>query len=306
MPRSFLLLVLAAACWGIGTVVSKRALDAIAPVTLLVVQLTVSVLLLLVLAHIRRRSPAEGPVDRRAMLLGLLNPGLSYTLALVGLSTIAASTSVLIWATEPLLIVVLAVVLLHEKLSPPLTVALAVALLGVVLVVFDGSVGGSWVGVALTVAAVLACALYTVLARIWAVGGTSVRVTLQQQMAALAFAVVLAAVLAAWGSGGLSGPLPLSEVPVDAWAAAVLSGAMYYALAFWLYLTALRAVEASVAGLFITLVPVFGVAAALVAGERLGARQWVGAVLVVGSVSASVLQQTRAPRRVLGLRAGGT
>lgn len=306
MSRPFLLLVLAAACWGIGTVVSKRALDAIAPVTLLVVQLTISVLLLLVLAHIRRRSRAEGPVDRRAMLLGLLNPGLSYTLALVGLSTIAASTSVLIWATEPLLIFVLAVVLLHEKLSPPLAAALAVAFLGVVLVVLDGSVGGSWVGVALTVAAVLACALYTVLARIWAVGDASVRVTLQQQTAALAFAVVLATVVAAWGSDGLSGPLPLSEVPVDAWVAAVLSGAMYYALAFWLYLTALRAVEASVAGLFITLVPVFGVAAALVAGERLGPRQWVGALLVVGSVSASVLQQTRASRRVVELRGGGT
>lgn len=40
-------------------------------------------------------------------------------------------------------------------------------------------------------------------------------------------------------------------------------------------------VSASVAGSFITLVPVFGVAAGYLAGERLAARQWVGATVVV-------------------------
>ena len=39
-PRSNVLaLTLAAACWGIGTVVSKRAIDEIPPLTLLPIQL---------------------------------------------------------------------------------------------------------------------------------------------------------------------------------------------------------------------------------------------------------------------------
>ena len=40
--RHVLALTLAAACWGIGTVISKRAVDEIPPLTLLSIQLGVS------------------------------------------------------------------------------------------------------------------------------------------------------------------------------------------------------------------------------------------------------------------------
>jgi drug/metabolite transporter (DMT)-like permease len=49
-----------------------------------------------------------------------------------------------------------------------------------------------------------------------------------------------------------------------------------------------------VAGLFINLVPVFGVAAAAVLlDERLIGRQWLGALLVVGAVSLMAAAQSR-------------
>lgn len=290
MSRSFSLspvlsLVLAAASWGVGTVVSKQALDEFAPVALLVVQLTVSVLFLSTLS-IRTPGPtATGRGRRRAILLGLLNPGLSYALALVGLSTIAASTSVLIWASEPALIVLLALIVLRERLTPRLWSAIAMALAGVLLVVYAGGISGSPVGVLLTLGAVLACAVYTILARIWAVDDAALSITLDQQTAALVFALVLAAVLLLADPGQLVGATALGDISTRAWLAAIISGLLYYALAFWFYLSALRHVEASIAGSFLTLVPVFGVAAAMVTGERLDIRQWVGAALVVGSVA---------------------
>ena len=278
-------LVLAAASWGVGTVVSKQALDEFAPVALLVVQLTVSVLFLSTLS-IRKPGPtATGRGRRRAMLLGMLNPGLSYALALVGLSTIAASTSVLIWASEPALIVLLALIVLRERLTPRLWSAIAMALAGVLLVVYAGGISGSPVGVLLTLGAVLACAVYTILARIWAVDDAALSITLDQQTAALVFALVLAAVLLLADPGQLIGATALGDISTRAWLAAIISGLLYYALAFWFYLSALRHVEASIAGSFLTLVPVFGVAAAMVTGERLDIRQWVGAALVVGSVA---------------------
>jgi probable blue pigment (indigoidine) exporter len=290
MRRSFTLspvlsLVLAAASWGVGTVVSKQALDEFAPVALLVVQLSVSVLFLSTLS-IRTPGPtATGRGRRRAILLGLLNPGLSYALALVGLSTIAASTSVLIWASEPALIVLLALIVLRERLTPRLWSAIAMALAGVLLVVYAGGISGSPVGVLLTLGAVLACAVYTILARIWAVDDAALSITLDQQTAALVFALVLAAVLLLADPGQLIGATALGDISTRAWLAAIISGLLYYALAFWFYLSALRHVEASIAGSFLTLVPVFGVAAAMVTGERLDIRQWVGAALVVGSVA---------------------
>ncbi len=290
MSRSFSLspvlsLVLAAASWGVGTVVSKQALDEFAPVALLVVQLTISVLFLSALSMRSPRPTSTARRRRRAMSLGLLNPGLSYALALVGLSTIAASTSVLIWASEPALIVLLALIVLRERLTPRLWSAIAMALAGVLLVVYAGGISGSPVGVLLTLGAVLACAVYTILARIWAVDDAALSITLDQQTAALVFALVLAAVLLLADPSQLAGSTALGDISTRAWLAAIISGLMYYALAFWFYLSALRHVEASIAGSFLTLVPVFGVAAAMVTGERLDIRQWVGAALVVGSVA---------------------
>ena len=70
---------------------------------------------------------------RRLAALGVLNPGLAYALGLLGLTSISASMSVLLWVTEPVLIVVLAVLLLREHIPATLVATMAVAVLGVPL-----------------------------------------------------------------------------------------------------------------------------------------------------------------------------
>jgi len=109
-------LVLAAVCWGTGTVISKAALDEVPPLTLLPIQLGASLLILAAL--MRRRGIAfrsgGSPLLGR---LGLLNPGLAYALSLLGLTAITASLSVLLWAFEPLMIMALAAWFLHERIT---------------------------------------------------------------------------------------------------------------------------------------------------------------------------------------------
>jgi len=51
--RSLLALTLAAACWGVGTVVSKRAIEEIPPLTLLPIQLGASLAALALLMRSR-------------------------------------------------------------------------------------------------------------------------------------------------------------------------------------------------------------------------------------------------------------
>jgi drug/metabolite transporter (DMT)-like permease len=52
-----------------------------------------------------------------------------------------------------------------------------------------------------------------------------------------------------------------------------------------LYLTGLQDTPASVAGQYINLIPVFGIAASTVfLGEQLTTRQWVGATIIVAAV----------------------
>jgi probable blue pigment (indigoidine) exporter len=288
------MLVAAAACWGVGTVITKQVLTDVAPLTLLPIQLAASCAFLGVVSLAGRTRITWSPQLRRLTALGVLNPGLAYTLGLVGLTSISASMSVLLWATEPVLILLLAVVLLREHVPSGLVAAMAVAVLGVLLVVYQPGASGTGIGVALTLAAVTACALYTVLARRLILDDASVSVALTQQAAALAFALGLLAVTQAVAGGSWD----VGSLSALGWLAAAASGVLYYGLAFWFYLTGLRHVSASVAGSFITLVPVFGVAGGYVVGERLTPWQWVGAAVVVAAVAAVALRQTSTRQEV--------
>ncbi len=183
----------------------------------------------------------------------------------------------------------MAVLLLRERIPAAMALAMAVAVGGVFLIVYQGGAAGDTTGVLLTVTAVGACALYTVATRHLLLDDASVAVALVQQAAALSFAAVL--VLAVAGFGG--DVWPDEPLPATSWGAAVVSGVLYYGLAFWFFLSALSRVGASVAGAFLPLIPVFGVSAGYLIGERLTERQWVGAAVVVAAVAVVAVLQHR-------------
>jgi multidrug transporter EmrE-like cation transporter len=80
-------------------------------------------------------------------------------------------------------------------------------------------------------------------------------------------------------------PLSTRSVRAPAWASALTAGVLHYGLEFWFYVTGLKAMTAGQAGLFINLVPVFGIAAGYLAlDERLLGRQWLGAVIIFASI----------------------
>lgn len=296
--RDYLPLILAAACWGFGTVISKRAVAEIPPLTLLPIQLGSSLLLLLILMRARGlplRDHTASPILAR---LGLLNPGLSYALSLLGLVTITASLSVMLWALEPLLILLLAGWFLREPLTRGLVLLSLVAVGGMLMVIYQPGGSGSPIGVLLTVAGVGCCAIYTVITRRWiSTSDSTAHVVVAQQAFALAFAFVLAT--AAWMLGGT---LRSEAISLIGWASAVGSGVLYYGVAYWLYLTGLRRVPASIAAASFYLIPIFGVAGGfLVLGERLEPSQWIGAAIVLAAIGVILGRtvrgaSTRAPR----------
>ena len=79
-------------------------------------------------------------------------------------------------------------------------------------------------------------------------------------------------------------------------ASAIGSGVLYYAGAYWFYLGALRHVPASFAAVSFYLIPIVGVAGgALLLGERLDPRQWLGAVIVLAAILAIIRLPSPAP-----------
>ena len=254
-------------------------------------QLAASSVFLLVIAMARREPFAWTPPVRHLAALGVLNPGIAYALGLVGLTTITASMSVLLWALEPVAIMLLAALVLREHIPPALAAAVAVAIAGVLLVVYQPGATGERLGITLTVVSVGFCALYSVLTRRLLLDDSSLTVVLAQQVAALLFAVILASVVALAGGPGWD----LGGHGAGDWAGAAVSGVLYYGAGFWFFITALRQVSASVAGSFLPLIPVFGLAAGYLVGERLEPRQWFGAVVIVAATAVFAIR-TRAAR----------
>lgn len=284
----------AAACWGIATVLSKALLSSVPPLSLLTIQLTASTLLLwLLVVGMGQPLPAYSALLRTG-LLGLLNPGISYALSLWGLSMTTASMSTLLWASEPVLILGLAWLLFRETLMPKLALFALIALGGVLCITIPDIADFSSsraVGNMLILAGVCCCALYTVLAqRTAALAPPLVAVTVQQTLALLLALLLLPIEFYNRQQ------LPAFHLIGNLGAAVIVTGVIYYALAFWLYLQGLARIRATLAAIFINLIPLFGISAAyFFLGERLTAWQWIGAGIIVVAVFLLLWQQAREP-----------
>jgi probable blue pigment (indigoidine) exporter len=286
--RATMALVLAAAAWGTGTVVAKRAVAEIPALTLLAIQLGASIVVLAVLMR-ARRIPLTGSGGSSLLgRLGILNPGLAYALSLLGLAHIGASVSVLLWAMEPILILLLAAWLLSERVRPLVLVLSVLALAGVLLVAARSDTGSSALAIGLTAAGVVCCAIYTIVTRRWiATSDATAPVVLAQQAHALLVALIVVGALAI--SGAAVVPAGISAI---GWTSAIGSGVLYYAVAYWLYLSALREVPASLASASFYLVPVFGLGASFAfLGELLDPAQWIGTAVVAIAVL-GILRET--------------
>jgi drug/metabolite transporter (DMT)-like permease len=163
------LLVVACALWGAATVLNKALLTTIPPVTLLVLQLAPSALALWIMVLSTGSRSCKASLLIPLILLGIFNPGVSYTLSLMGLARISASVSTLLWAAEPLMILGLAGLILREPVTWRLLVVTLIGVFGVALVTnVEGSIGSEGsdpIGILLLLAAVLCCAFYTVFSR---------------------------------------------------------------------------------------------------------------------------------------------
>ena len=220
---------------------------------------------------------------------------LAYTFGLLGLTRTTASMSALLWAAEPILILGLAWLILRERLSRTLLACSLLAITGVVLVAgldVRAEQTSLLVGNGLILLGVACCALYTVLTRQQATDLDPLLIVALQQSVALVWALAIWPIEWVRGSG-----VELTTISAANWGWATLSGVLYYALAFWCYIIGLRQLPASLAGLFLNLIPIFGVGGAyLFLGERLTVVQWIGGALILLAV-VLVLRWQDAPAR---------
>ena len=219
----------------------------------------------------------------RAGSTGVFEPGLAYAIGVPGRAMTTAGNASVIAALEPVFIFLGACLVFGTRLALRAAAAVGTAFIGVVLVslIHAGDLGGGSVaGDGLILLATGFAAVHVLASSRMALSMPAVLLTALQQSVGLVFVLVLTAITLpiGWQSlpGAVTGPML---------ALAVLSGLIQYALAFWLYIVALKGVPPGIAGMFLTTTPIFGVLGGVVfLGEGFATSQLVGMAPVILSL----------------------
>lgn len=278
-----ILIALGYACfWGVGVTLTKIALSEIPATTLLVIQLSASVAFLATACYLRDGQLPFSWRNLKQGFAGIFEPALAYMVGIWGIHLTTASNATLIGSSEVMLTILFAAVFLGEKLTRNKLMLAGISFLGVLLLMVKDAQGAgqaSLLGDVLVLIGTGCAVCYALLSKRQIEAAEPLHLTSSQQFIGLIVTLLC--------FGTLSIVDPIYEVNAAGisppfWLLAVGSGIMQYALAFLLYLMALKNLPVSQAAFYIALIPVFGVASAVVMiGEQLSLNQWMGGLLVV-------------------------
>ncbi|HUR51048.1 MAG TPA: DMT family transporter [Mycobacteriales bacterium] len=277
--RPTLALVGVTAIWGSTFVVVKDAVEQVPVTDFLTWRFGIATLLMLLL---RPRSVAGlGPAGRRAGVVVGLALGVGYLLQTLGLQHTSAAVSGFITGMFVVLTPLGAALLLRSRVPGSAWAAVLLATVGLGLLSLHGFTIGY--GELLTLGCAAAFALHIVGLGRWASSYDAFGLAVVQ----LATTTVLCALVAV--PGGVVVPRTATV-----WVALAVTSVGATAVAFVVQTWAQAHLEPTRAAVIMTMEPVFsGLFAVLVAGEVLGARTLLGAVLVL----AAMLLTELGPRR---------
>lgn len=273
--RAHAALLLVSCIWGLTYLGTKVALRDLGPFELAAVRTTIAAALFVPALW---RTRAQIRVSD-GLLLGALGVALYYAAFNVGMGTARATDAGVIQAAIPAMSALVAIPILGERGTLRSWLGIALSTVGVVVLVAGTSaVGeGSLVGDLWIVLTVIDWALYNAVVRRIARRASDTAIT----AAALVYGAALAIPL------GLLELTQVRPVLTPDGAQAVLFLAFFAsALGYWLWSYGLARIESGRAATYLNLLPLVAVVSgALVLGERIGAVELAGGVLIVSGVA---------------------
>ena len=280
----YLLLTLPPLFWASNWIIGRALHSEIPPMAMTFFRWLFAILILAPFAwpHLRRDWPVIRAHWKTMVLLGAIGVGTHNGLSYLGLNFTTATNGVILNSFIPVMIITISWIFLHEKLTPLQVVGVMVSLAGVLTVLSRGSIDTLLgfrlnIGDLFIIASMAMWAVYTIGLR-WRPAGINM----------LSFLLVVAVigdlcVLPLW-----LGELALGRRILWSWthlAALVAVGLFSSVLAYILWNRGVEAVGANVAGLFVHLMPVFGVLLAwLFLGERLAPFHVAGIALILAGI----------------------
>ncbi|MCX4539392.1 DMT family transporter [Streptomyces sp. NBC_01565] len=278
--RGLLPLLIASVLWGVWTTGEKFGLAGMSVVTLLAVTLaSATALLWAIMLRQGYRRPTRQQLKLLA-LLGLFEPMLGYGAIGLGLAYINAADAALLDGTEAVFIVALAAFLNRRMPTGRAIAGVVLAAVGVGLLGGPRADLGLSLGSLLVLAGSLAAAIATMIAGRAVVDMDPLVVTAYQFAFGLLFTVPLLVWQWATGDSALT-----PSVHPGHWLVVIVVCGFGLGIAYLLYNRAITQVSVSAAGIVLNIIPVFGVAAAIIfLGEAITLWQFIGASLIIGGI----------------------
>jgi len=269
--RWLLLTAIAPIAWGSNYFVTRQFLPLDYPLWGSTLRALPAGVILLALA----RSIPRGAWWWKSLVLGALNVGAFFVLIYIASHLLPSSIAATIMASSAGVLLLLAWPMLSERPTWTATLGAAAGFAGVCVLLLDGSGAVNPIGVLASVVAMLMSSVGYVLTRKWAARESTIAITAWQLVAGGLLILPFAAIL--------EGAPPTLDGPALAGFAYV--SVIATAVAFFAWFSGLRHLPAGTVGLIGLLNPLTGVLlGTLMAAEPFGARQLMGAGLVVAGV----------------------
>ncbi|WP_419176422.1 DMT family transporter [Desulfosediminicola sp.] len=278
---TYLALALAMIFWGFSFIATKVALASFTPFCLIFFRFAVAAIFFVWLLNRTGFPELNRPNLKMLALLAIFQPGLYFTFETIGLQYTTATKTSLIIATIPIVVLLLSVLFLKERLRRVNTIGICISMIGVCLLVFGettgGTSGGALIGDLMICGAVLSAAVYMIITRHLGQSVTPVQITgMQIIFGAIIFfpAFLYDLPKVSWGEIRYEGIIALAALTVFATIGAFLC-----------YNYALSRIPAARAAVCINGIPVvtaFG--AWILLGESLAPLQLAGGGIVLAAV----------------------
>lgn len=276
--------------WGFAFVGIKEVVREVSPTTLTILRFAIADVCLIAMAFARSTRPRFERRDWWRVAVLAITGVPMYHLALNwGEQRTSASVASLIVATAPVMVALLSAAVLRERTPARRWLGIALAFGGVAVLAFaNGSAHGSTslVGVAVSILAPVSWAVYTIVAKPLTERASSIQVTAGGMLAGSLTLLPFLSGRTFEEIGGLS---------ASGWGWMLLLGVGSSVAGYFIFVWALRRMDATTVSVFLYAVPVVALLASwLLLDEQLGISVAVAAALVITGVSLAQQEKRRA------------
>jgi drug/metabolite transporter (DMT)-like permease len=281
--------------WGFVPTATRYLADTMTPGNILLTRFSIGGLLVVLLFLIWRPPMPSRKNLPKAVALGLY-AALSFNVPVAyGINIIEGGTAALLIGTQPIFIAVLAGIFLKEHVPRRMIAGLALALAGSITIAL--SAGG---GFSLERRYLLGCALVLSASFLWSSYSVVAKPHLGPDLPAPSVAMIGTLlglpVVVFLGADGFTDRLV--ELPPVGWVAVVLLACGASVAAPVLWNVGLSLGQASRSGLYLNLVPIFGVVSSVVLlGESLGLEVFIGGAMILVGISLATIPPSWISRR---------